>query len=130
MLANRLTNLREAHPLRIYRQRHQLSLAQLGARAGLSRAGLSRIESAEITPSLRAMVRLGAATRGEVSEIDIFRYHLAAAGVVPGGARITRCYRWRWVTPPGAAPKLAGSPISTVPPFVARFKKPAKTTAA
>ena len=109
MPSDRLTIARELHPLRVYRQRNQLSLKQLAARAGLQESSLSRIESCECTPTLPVMLRLSVACQGEVSEFDLFRYHLAAATglVVPLRAPMTSNYQWDWVTSRRERPRAA-----------------------
>ena len=68
------------HPLRHYRERHNLRLQDLAGRAGMTPAGLSRIEGG-ITelPSCAALLLLARATDREVGEIDIFRWHFRAA---------------------------------------------------
>jgi hypothetical protein len=68
------------HPLRHYRDRHNLRLADLAARAGMSAAGLSRIEAgATELPGCGVILALATATQHEVGEIDIFRWHFYAA---------------------------------------------------
>jgi len=68
------------HPLRHYRDRHNLRLADLAARAGMSAAGLSRIEAgATELPGCGVILALATATQHEVGEIDIFRWHFHAA---------------------------------------------------
>lgn len=69
-----------SHPLRHYRDRHNLRLADLAALAGMSTAGLSRIEAGSTEmPSCAAMLALAVATQHEVGPIDIFRWHFQAA---------------------------------------------------
>lgn len=91
---------REPHPVRAYRIRHGLSLLTLANRAGISESGLSRIElTSTAFPVPSAIVALAGACDGEVSEIDIFRYHMAAVvGVVPPlAAPMTEAFCWGWV---------------------------------
>lgn len=102
----------EPHPLRAYRARHGYSLLDLATRAGLSEPGLSRIEAGRVElPSFAILVRLAMATQGEVSEFDIFRWHLAHhTGVVaPLRAPMTQNFNWSWVRSPaeGSAPAAA-----------------------
>lgn len=64
------------HPVRAYRARRGLSMAELAARARISKAGLSLIETyATRQPSYPVIGRLVAACDGEVSPCDIFRAH-------------------------------------------------------
>ena len=91
---------REPHPVRAYRLRHGLSLLAVANRAGISESGLSRIELTSTNfPVPSAFAALAAACDGEVSEIDIFRYHMAAiVGVVPRfAAPMTETFTWDWV---------------------------------
>jgi predicted transcriptional regulator len=68
----------ELHPIRAYRDRHGLSMRQLVERCGVTVPALSRIEGGLIEcPNMRLIVSLSRATGGEVSEVDIFRWHLA-----------------------------------------------------
>jgi len=67
------------HPLRIYRDRHNLRLSDLAQRANLDTSGLSRIETgATELPSCPVMLALSAATAHEVGPLDIFRWHFLA----------------------------------------------------
>lgn len=96
----RLGRSREPHPVRAYRLRHGLSLLDVANRAGISESGLSRIELTSTgLPVPAAFAALAAACDGEVSEIDIFRYHMAAiVGVVPPIiAPMTENFTWEWV---------------------------------
>lgn len=100
-----------AHPLALYRQRHALAMSQLARRAGIDLASLSRIERGIHTPSCALMLRLAIATKGEVSEIDIFRFHTAVqTGVVPRfRAPMTETYDWTFLLRPGPEPKPAAA---------------------
>lgn len=67
------------HPLKRYRDKHNLRLADLAPLAGLSTAGLSRIEAgATELPGCAVILALASATQHEVGEIDIFRWHFHA----------------------------------------------------
>ena len=91
---------REPHPVRAYRMRHNLTLARIAERAGITESGLSRIERANTEfPVASAILALSRACDREVSEFDIFRYHMAAAfGVVPQlEAPMTGDFAWDWV---------------------------------
>jgi transcriptional regulator with XRE-family HTH domain len=91
---------REPHPVRAYRLRHGLSLLDVANRAGISESGLSRIElTLTGFPVPSAIAALADACDGEVSEIDIFRYHMAAVvGIVPAmTAPMTEEFCWGWV---------------------------------
>ena len=67
------------HPLKRYRDKHNLRLADLAPLAGLSAAGLSRIEAgATELPGCAVILALALATQHEVGEIDIFRWHFHA----------------------------------------------------
>jgi len=67
------------HPLRRYRDKHNLRLQDLAALAGLSAPGLSRIEAgATELPGCAVILALASATQHEVGEIDIFRWHFRA----------------------------------------------------
>lgn len=60
------------HPLRAYRDRHKLDLADLARRAApCSVATLSKIENRQQNPSLELRRRLVAATYGEVTLSDL-----------------------------------------------------------
>ena len=70
---------RSLHPVRAYRVRRGVSQSRLAERAGITEGGLSRIETLVTDlPSIQVIARLVLACDGEVSEIDIFRYHFAA----------------------------------------------------
>lgn len=97
---------REPHPLRAYRERHGLSMGQLARRAAISTPALSRIEGGDVDlPSMPIIAKLSIACAGEVSEIDLFRYHFAAAiGLVPAlRAPMTADFSWAWVRPVAGA---------------------------
>jgi transcriptional regulator with XRE-family HTH domain len=78
------------HPLRQYRERHNLRLTDLAGRVGMSAAGLSRIEAGSTElPGCAAIMALAAATRYEVGELDIFRWHFHyATGRDPVGGTV------------------------------------------
>ena len=79
------------HPLRHYRDRHNLRLADLAARAGMSAAGLSRIEAgATELPGCAVILALALATDHEVGEIDIFRLAFSRRHRPAGGRRHDR----------------------------------------
>lgn len=106
---------REIHPIRLYRMRHTLSLQEVAKRAQMSEAGLSRIESGGIElPTAIVIAKLAMACEGEVSEVDIFRYHLAAATGVVARPRIpmTENYTWGWV--PRRLPVFRPGPTAPV----------------
>lgn len=68
------------HPVRRYRARKRLTLAVLAERAGLTEAGLSRIEGGHISlPTMAVLIRLAEACEGEVTACEIFRHHYDAA---------------------------------------------------
>lgn len=70
---------RALHPVRAYRVRRGVAQADLAQRAGISDAGLSRIETGSTElPSIPVIHRLVMACEGEVSAVEIFRHHLAA----------------------------------------------------
>lgn len=97
---------REPHPLRTYRERHGLSMGELARRAAISTPALSRIENGDVDcPSMPIIAKLSIACAGEVSEIDLFRFHFAAAlGLVPAlRAPMTADYSWNWVRQPAGA---------------------------
>lgn len=58
-----------AHHLRGLRERHKLTLAGLAARSGLSRATLSRIENAEVSPTAETLGRLASAYALSISQL-------------------------------------------------------------
>jgi transcriptional regulator with XRE-family HTH domain len=69
----------QRHPLRLYRDKHNLRLADLAHRANLDISGLSRIETgATELPSCAVMLALASATQNEVGPLDIFRWHFHA----------------------------------------------------
>jgi transcriptional regulator with XRE-family HTH domain len=91
---------REPHPIRAYRERRGISMRTLAAEVSISVPALSRIEAGEVElPNIGIIARLARATGGEVSEIDIFRYHFAAAigCVAPMRAPMTSNFSWAWV---------------------------------
>lgn len=101
--------IREPHPIRAYRKRRGLSLETVALRARMSQAGLSRIENGGTElPTAAVIAKLAIACEGEVSEIDIFRWHFAAATgqVAPFRAPMTGDFTWAWVK------KLPGQPAS------------------
>ena len=56
-----------------------MAQAVLAKRAGITEAGLSRIETGSTElPTVAVIARLVLACDGEVSAIDIFRHHFAA----------------------------------------------------
>jgi transcriptional regulator with XRE-family HTH domain len=104
---------REPHPVTTYRQRHGLSLGQLARRAGISVPTLLRIENGEVgLPTMPIIAKLSIACAGEVSEIDLFRFHYAAAiGTVPAlRAPMTCELSWAWVRLPARAKAAALQP--------------------
>jgi transcriptional regulator with XRE-family HTH domain len=71
---------KKAHPIRAYRARAGVPMWVVARRAGITVAGLSRIETLDTElPSIPVIARLVVACDGEVSAIDIFRHHFAAA---------------------------------------------------
>jgi transcriptional regulator with XRE-family HTH domain len=71
---------RALHPVRAYRVRRRIPQWLLAERAGITEAGLSRIETlATELPSIAVIARLVLACDGEVSAIQIFRHHFAVA---------------------------------------------------
>lgn len=58
------------HPLRSYRKTTGLTLAALGARAGVSKGFLCKIEKGRQLPSLALAARLSDATAGVVTLSD------------------------------------------------------------
>src|SRR5262245_45321475 len=101
---------REAHPITAYRARHDISCKEFARRTGLAQSHLWRGEDGGVgLPTIAVLQKLVAATNGEVSELDLFFYHLAAAGIVPPRrAPMTAAYTWRWVKPPiGTEPAQA-----------------------
>jgi transcriptional regulator with XRE-family HTH domain len=100
------------HPLRQYRDRHNLRLSDLAARVGMSAAGLSRIEGgATELPGCLAIMAFAAATKYEVGELDIFRWHFEfATGREPvAGTKPMRGARAA-AAPPPPPPQKAASP--------------------
>lgn len=59
------------HPLRTYRQRNNLTLAELALRAKTTEGTISRIERGTLRPTFELLRRLVAATDGEVTADDI-----------------------------------------------------------
>jgi transcriptional regulator with XRE-family HTH domain len=55
------------HPIKAYRQAHELTLAELAVRASTTRSTVSRIEAGLLNPSLDLLRRLTAAMNGEVT---------------------------------------------------------------
>lgn len=99
-MPTRPTPGREHHPIRTYRERWGLSMTEIADRVGISLAALSRIESGFVEmPSAIIVAKLARATGAEVSEFDIFRYHLAAATgcVAPLRAPMTADFSWTWI---------------------------------
>jgi len=77
-------------------------MLEVATRAEMSEAGLSRIESGGVhIPTASVIAKLAAATEGEVSAVDIFRWHYAAQTglVAPLRAPMTDRYTWNWVRP-------------------------------
>jgi transcriptional regulator with XRE-family HTH domain len=68
-----ITNLSEsqklASHLRALRERHNLTLATLADRSGLSRASLSRIENADVSPTAETLGRLAAVYALPISQL-------------------------------------------------------------
>ena len=60
---------RLAHHLRGLRERHNLTLAVLADRSGLSRATLSRIENAEVSPTAETLGRLATVYALPISQL-------------------------------------------------------------
>ena len=58
------------HPLRAYRQKHDITLEQLAKSVGTSKGFLSKIENGRQAPSLSLIKRLVAATQGTVTAND------------------------------------------------------------
>ena len=68
------------HPIRAYREQAGIPMHMIARRAGITVAGLSRIETLDTElPTIPVIARLVLACDGEVSAIDIFRHHFAAA---------------------------------------------------
>lgn len=61
---------RAHHPLKIYRQQHGITLADLADRVGSTKVSLSRIENRKQWPSLALIFKLKKATKGRVSADD------------------------------------------------------------
>lgn len=96
------TQPREIHPVRAYRERRGLSLGEVAKKAGMSLSGLSRIETGSTSvPTALLIAALAQACEGEVSEIDIFRWHFACVCNYPAPLRapMTAEYSWAWVKP-------------------------------
>jgi transcriptional regulator with XRE-family HTH domain len=81
MARTKSREIRDPHPIRSYRIRHGLAMADLAARAEISKAALSLIETyATKLPSFPVIGRLVVACEGEVTACDIFRSHFDAGG--------------------------------------------------
>lgn len=103
---NKSAQPREPHPIRAFRNRRGLSLLTVASQAHISEAALSRIENGGTElPNITIIAQLAIASEGEVSAVDIFRWHYAAAtGVVaPLRAPMTRDYQWTWISRPGSS---------------------------
>jgi transcriptional regulator with XRE-family HTH domain len=61
------------HPLRLWRQSKQVTLAQLADTLDVSTSHLSEIERGRNKPSLKLAMRLSQATDGEVSVEEFVR---------------------------------------------------------
>lgn len=80
MTAPALPPQRKSHPIRAYRERAGVPMRIIAGRAGITVAGLSRIETLDTElPTIPVIARLVLACDGEVSALDIFRHHFAAA---------------------------------------------------
>jgi transcriptional regulator with XRE-family HTH domain len=78
---------KQNHPIRVYRERAGVPMHVIARRAGITVAGLSRIETLDTElPTIPVIARLVLACDGEVSALDIFKHHFAAA---TGGAGCT-----------------------------------------
>jgi transcriptional regulator with XRE-family HTH domain len=74
-------DIRDVHPIRAYRMRRGIVMAELAARAGITKAALSFIENHRTRlPTLAVISRLVAACDGEVTACEIFQTHFDAAG--------------------------------------------------
>jgi transcriptional regulator with XRE-family HTH domain len=74
----------KSHPIRAYRERSGVPMRVVASRAGITVAGLSRIETLDTElPSIPVIARLVLACDGEVSALDIFKHHFAAATGAP-----------------------------------------------
>jgi transcriptional regulator with XRE-family HTH domain len=62
------------HPVREYRRKRELSLDAFGARAGVSGATISRIETGEAWGSFEALDGIIRACRGEVTADDLLEW--------------------------------------------------------
>lgn len=60
------------HPLRSYRESHGISLDNLAASVGASKASLSRIETRLQTPSLGLVERIVGVSGGALNANDFF----------------------------------------------------------
>lgn len=66
----------DPHPLRLYRERHDLTLQALAKRAQTSHSTIIGLERGIIEqPGFDLIRRVSAATDGEVSEIRILLWH-------------------------------------------------------
>jgi transcriptional regulator with XRE-family HTH domain len=86
--------------IRLTRERHGLTQAQLALRAGTSQNAVSRLERGEISPSLGTIERLLAAM-GERLELNVQRMigdfdadHLADSMAQTMGERLERSLAW------------------------------------
>ena len=73
------------HPLTRYRQRHNLSMNKLAARANTTLATISRIESGSRQPTVDMLFRLVEATDREVSADEIIYFHMNRQGTANRG---------------------------------------------
>lgn len=55
------------HPLKRYRERHELTQEQLGQRIGMSLYAVHRIEASKIELTLKQAMAIKRGTRGEVT---------------------------------------------------------------
>ena len=70
---------RALHPIRAYRVRRGVAQADLAQRAGITEAGLSRIETGSTElPTVAVIHRLVSACEGEVSPVEILLHHYRA----------------------------------------------------
>jgi len=103
-----------AHPLRRYRDKHNLRLQDLAGLAGLSAPGLSRIEAgATELPGCAVILALASATNHEVGEIDIFRWHFHAR---TGAQAVAGTIGYQPLRASGAAPAAPANPIKEACP--------------
>ena len=74
------------HPLRAFRRAAKLSLSELAAKVGSTKASLSRIEQGHQRPSLNLVGRLKEATGGAVTADDFLTWPEIARPVESGVA--------------------------------------------